>query len=194
MCVENMVDRKVESLGKIEVFKTRRFTVLDSKLRIKGKVVTKPYIHQNNCSEILAITKEGKVVLVRSYRSELDRYVYELPAGTLKDGENPKSAAKRELLEETGYAARKMEPMFSSYPLLGYSDCKLYFFLATNLEKKKQNLEDDESITLGLFKPKEVLKLLKNGKIVDMSVLTAIHYYYLVLKQGITHVKYKDPH
>lgn len=184
----------MRKLGEKAIFKTRRFTVFDSTLRISGKTVNKPYIRQNSCSEILAITKDGKIILARSYRPELDRYIYELPAGTMKDQESPERAARRELEEETGYTAKEMKHMFSSYPLLGYSDCKLHFFLATGLAKKKQNLEEDESINVRLFKPQEVLSMLENGKIADMCVLSAMHHYYYVLNKGKKHIKYKDPH
>lgn len=192
--VGNKRNNGAKKIGEKAVFKTRRFTVFDSKLKIRGKILNKPYIRQNSCSEILAITEDGFIILVKSYRPELDCYVYELPAGTLKNREDPEKAAMRELEEETGYAPRKIEYMFGGYPLLGYSDCKLYFFLATGLEKKKQNLEEDESINVKLFKPAEVLRLLEKGKIKDLCVLPAMYHYYYVMKEGKKRVRYMDPH
>ena len=153
---------RVRKIGEHAILKTRRFTVFDSELRIAGKTVSKPYIRQNDCAEVLAITDSGSVVLVRSYRPELDGYAYELPAGTLKDKEDPKKAAARELEEETGYVAGKLRFLFSGYPLLGYSDCKLHFFLATGLKKRKQDLEDDESIDAKEFKLGEVFSMLRH--------------------------------
>lgn len=170
-------NQKAKRISEKAVFKTRRFIVFDSKLRIAGKTVNKPYIRQNNCSEVLAITDDGYVVLVKSYRPELDRYVYELPAGTLEGRENPKKAARRELEEETGYIPKKVEYMFEGYPLLGYSDCKLYFYLATGLKRKSQDLEKDESIYVKLFKPADVIQMLENRTIEDLCVLSAMHYY-----------------
>jgi ADP-ribose pyrophosphatase len=183
----------VKKIGEKKVFETRRFTVFDSKLKIAGKIVNKPYVRQNDCSEILAITRSGSVVLVRSYRPELDGYAYELPAGTLKEKENPKKAALRELEEETGYKAKRVEYLFSSYPLLGYSDCKLHFFLATALHKSRQRLEDDESIDVREYSPKEVFRMLREGKIKDMCVLSAMYHYHYILDQGRKRVRYKDP-
>lgn len=156
-------------------------------------MINKPYIRHSACAEILAIASTGHIILIKSYRPELDDYAYELPAGSLKTGENPVAAARRELEEETGYKARKLKYMFSGYPLLGYSDCKLYFFLATGLTKKDQHLEEDEYIEVKLFKPVEVLRMLKNGKIKDMCVITAMDYYYYVTKQGKHHIRYADP-
>ena len=183
----------VKKIGEKAVFRTRRFTVFDAELEMNGKRVSKPYIKQNDCSEILAINGKGNVVLIRSYRPEIDCYVYELPAGTLKDGEDAKRGAIRELEEETGYSARKIEYLFGGYPLLGYSDCKLHFFLATGLKRKKQKLEDDESITVREFRPGEVLKMIRKGRIKDMCVLTAIQHYFYVLDQGRKSVMYADP-
>lgn len=183
----------IRKLGEKAVFKTRRFTVFDSRLNINGQIVNKPYIRQNDCAEILAITSSGHIILIKSYRPELNSYVYELPAGTLKASERPSRTAIRELEEETGYKARKVRYMFSGYPLLGYSDCKLYFFLATGLQEKEQHLEKDEYINVQLFKPTEILKMLKEGKIKDMCVITAMDYYYYVTKEGRRLVTYANP-
>ena len=125
-------------------------------MRIRGRIVDKPYISQNDCAVILAITKHGKVLMIRSYRPELDGYAYEIPSGTLKKGESAGDAARRELREETGYVAKRIKYMFSGYPLLGYSDCNMHFFLATGLEKDKQIVENDESIFIKAFDRLEV--------------------------------------
>ncbi len=155
--------------------------------------MSKPYIRQNDCSEILAITESGSMVLVKSYRPELGCYAYELPSGTLKKGEDPKAAAIRELEEETGYVAGRMSHLFSGHPLLGYSDCRLHFFLATGLRKRRQRLEEDESIVVEEFKPGQVLGMLKAGKIRDLNVITALHHYYYFLDQGRMGAGYPDP-
>lgn len=161
-------------------------------MKIDGKIVQKPYIKQGQCSEILAITKTGKIVLIKSYRPEIDDYVYELPAGSLKKSEDPKITAKRELEEETGYVAKKIKFLFSGYPLLGYSNCKLYFFLASDLDKKKQELEADEYIKVREFTLNEVLRLLRKGKIKDLCVLSALHYFYYVMNKGKKTISYAD--
>ncbi len=176
---------RAEKLGEKEVFSTRRFRVINARLKIRGKVVEKPYIRHNDCAEMLAVTGSGSILLIESYRPEFDDYSYELPAGTLKDGENPKRAAERELEEETGYAAKNVRYMFSGYPLLGYSSSRLHFFLVTGLRKKEQRLEDDESISVKEFRPEEVLAMMESGEIKDLSVTSAMHYY-MLLRKGKT--------
>jgi ADP-ribose pyrophosphatase len=183
----------VKRLNKKVVFRTRRFAVIDAQLIIRDRVVDKPYISQNDCAEILAITKTGSILLIKAYRPEFNDYSYELPSGTLNNNEKPELAAKRELEEETGYIPKTVKYMFGGYPLLGYSDGKLHFFLATNLEKTEQKLERDESIYVEEFKPQEVLKMLQRGQIRDLCVLSAMHYYYYVLNEGKKSVSYREP-
>ena len=165
------LDRKI-------IFRGRRFAVINSKVKIRGKEVNKQFIRHKGGPEILGITKNGKVVLIESYRPELGGYSYELPGGTLKKNEKPVDAARREFEEETGYVAKKIKYMFSGYPLLGHSDSKLYFFLATDLEKRKQKLEDDESIFVKEFEPRKVFDMMKKKKIKDLCVYSAIYYYF----------------
>ncbi len=171
----------VKKIGESVKYRTRRFDVVEARLRIRGAVVSKPFIRQRECAEILPITGSGSVILIRAYRPELGRYAYELPSGTLRPGEKPVECARRELLEETGFYASKLVHMFSGLPLLGYSDCNLHFFLATGLRRRHQMLEDDESILVKEVRQGKVLKMLKDGIIDDLSVLTAMQHW-LALK------------
>ncbi len=150
---------------------------MDSQLRIRGRSVSKPYVSQNDCAVVLAVTRGGKILLIKSYRPEMDGYVYEIPAGTLKDGERPEACARRELAEETGYTAKKIVRMFSGYPLLGYSDCELHFFLATGLKKGRRRMEKDESIFVEEFEVDEAINMFKEGRIADLNALTVLYFF-----------------
>ena len=151
----------------------------------------KPYIRNNNCVEILAVTDKGKILLERSYRPDVSSYVYEIPAGTLDNGEDPRECAIRELEEETGHIAGKMRLIFAGYPMLGYIDCNSYFFLATKLRKKAQRLENDEEIGVFEFTPGQILRMYKDGKIKDLNVLVALYHYLYVTRNGKSVVPYK---
>ncbi len=172
---EGMPHGMAHRTGTRLLLRTRRFSVVDSESLIRGRKVRKPYISHNDCVEILAMTG-SRVVLIKSYRPELNRYAYEIPSGTMRRGERPAAAARRELGEETGYYAKKIRHIFSGYPLLGYSDCKLHFFLATGLKKGAQRLENDESIFVEEMAVSKVLAMAKKGRIADLSVLTALDF------------------
>lgn len=77
--------------------------------------------------------------------------------------------------------------MFSCYPLLGYSDCKLHFFLATGLEKSSQSLEKDESIMVRTFSIRSVQRMIEVGKAEDLCIIAAMHYYCYAAKGRIRH-------
>ena len=168
---------EARKIGKKLLLRTGRFSVVEAKMRVRGRIVSKPYISHNDCAQILAIAKPGKILLIKSYRPVLNGYVYEMPSGTLKNGESPLAAAKRELEEETGYIAGKMTHMFSGHPLLGYSDCKLHFFIARGLRKVAQRVEDDESIFVEELEIGRVMNMFMDGKIKDLNVLTALLFY-----------------
>jgi ADP-ribose pyrophosphatase len=166
------------------LLRLKRFDVLEAELLIRGRRIKKPYIRNNNCVEILAVTGKGKILLERSYRPDVNSFVYEIPAGTLEKGEDPRRGAIRELEEETGYVADKMQFLFAGYPMLGYIDCNSHFFLATGLRKMSQRLENDEDIVVSEFTPEEVLRMYKSGKIKDLNVLPALYHYLYVTKKG----------
>lgn len=166
----------VKFLGESVKYRTRRFKVTEARMRIRGKTITKPFIRHNDIVFVIPITDSGNIILIRSYRPELRRYVLELPSGTLKDREAPINGAKRELLEETGFAAERMKHVISGYPMLGYSDARYHFFKATKLRKMKQKLEDDEEIMVFVMSLEKVLGLIKSDKLDDINIALAVQY------------------
>ena len=163
-------------LAEKTVYRTRRFDVVESKLRIRDKIIKKPFIRHNGFAEILPI-EGGSVVMIREYRHGINRYVYEIPSGTLKNGERPIDGARRELIEEAGIAASRLRHMFSGYHMLGYSSGESHYFLATGLRKVGQRLEDDEEIDVVRIRIGKLVKMIEKGKIGDLSVTTALFYY-----------------
>ncbi len=166
----------VEFIGESVPYRTRRFDVIEARMRIRGRVITKPFIRHNDIVLVIPITDSGKIVLARSYRPELRKYVLELPSGTLKSRESPARGAARELLEETGFVAEKMSHILSGYPMLGYSDAKYHFFKATSLKSSKQRLEDDEDIRVAKVSRKYLLKLIASNKLDDVNIAIALQH------------------
>ena len=108
----------------------------------------------------------------------------EIPSGHIEEGEAPKESAFRELLEETGYSAKHLEPMFSYNPL-SRSTQKAHLFLAKDLKKGNQLLEETEQINVKLVPIADIEKLLVDGKLTHAPTLLALQRY-LLMKAGLS--------
>lgn len=122
---------------------------------------------------ILPVTGDGRIVLVEQYRAPIDRVTIEVPAGALNPGETPVEGARRELAEETGYRAARLEPLASFYPAIGYSSERITLFKATGLAAGETRFDDGEDINVILRTPAEVEGLIANGSIADSKSIIA---------------------
>ena len=111
-----------------------------------GRVVQRDWIRYNGAAVILPILDDGSIVLIRNYRFAVEETLYELPAGRLEPGEDPAVGAARELAEETGYAAMRLEKLGQYYTGPGSCDELMYAFVATGLSAGPQRLEAYEQI------------------------------------------------
>ena len=125
---------------------------------------------------ILPITAEGEVVLVRQYRYAVAEFLWEAPAGHIEEGESPEEAARRELVEETGYYPRRLEKLLDFYPAPGFTDEKLHLFRATELDEREARPEEDENIEVRLFTVSEARGLLSSREIHDAKTLVALSF------------------
>ncbi|WP_250673208.1 NUDIX hydrolase [Paraclostridium ghonii] len=116
---------------------------------------------------IVAITDENKVLLVRQYRKAVEKVLWEIPAGKLEQGESPKDCASRELKEETGYSANNIKLIHKFYTSAGFSNQKIYIYLATDLEKGECNLDEDEFLELHEVDIKDVYEMIDKNDIED---------------------------
>ena len=136
------------------------------------------YIHHDGAAAVLAVTKEGKLLMVRQYRNALDRFTLEIPAGKLDAPDEPKiECAYRELEEETGYRTDHLEYLMTINTTVAFCDECIGVYLATDLIPSKQNLDEDESIDVEEWDVKELLKLIYSGKITDGKTVAAILAY-----------------
>ncbi|MGB9703366.1 MAG: NUDIX hydrolase [Candidatus Micrarchaeia archaeon] len=149
---------------------------IEKKKLPNGKIVKIEEVQHNGSVVIIAIENK-KIILERQFRPVINKWIYELPAGTIKKGETPEECAKRELIEETGYFPKNLKRVFFSYSSPGYSTEIQYFFLATQLKKVKKNLEKYELIKIKKVSLKEILKLIKDGKIKDGKTIQGLLFF-----------------
>ena len=146
-------------------------------LKIRGRKVKREIIEHRGAAAMLAFDEKGKVILVKQHRYP-HGYVLEIPAGTLDKGENPRNCAFREIKEETGYSAKKMTPLLSYYPSIGYNKEVIHCFLASGLKKSGSlKLDDDEIISVVKMDFKKLIQMIKSGKIIDSKTICAVLTY-----------------
>ena len=116
----------------------------------------------------------NKIVMVKQYRYPIKSDSLELPAGHVWSGENPEECAKRELKEETGFTAGKIEKILEYNPSTEYSNQVYYVYIAKNLEKGEHNREKYELIDVETIETKSVIEKIRNGEITDGRTITTV--------------------
>jgi ADP-ribose pyrophosphatase len=147
-----------------------------------GHASERDVIRHNGSVVILAIDsskskKDPWIVVERQYRHAANQFLWELPAGKLDAGEDALAGAKRELAEETGYAAKKWKPLVEYYASPGFLGESMKVFVAEGLVAGDAHPEDDEQIEFRLVKLSEVLKMIEKGLILDGKTLTSVLLY-----------------
>jgi ADP-ribose pyrophosphatase len=125
---------------------------------------------------IIPITNDGYMVLVKQFRKPVEKTLIEIPAGKIEINEEPRETALRELQEETGHISNKMEYLFEFYTSPGFSNEKMYMFLATDLSQVEANPEDDEYIEIVKIKIEDLIDMVNRGEINDSKTIVGIFY------------------
>lgn len=150
------------------IYQGRRVSLrVDTVQLPSGRKSQREIVEFGNCVAIVAIDPDGKALLVRQHRAAVARTLLEIPAGMIDSGETPEQSAHRELQEETGYSAKRMEPLGGLYASPGYSTEYLYFFLATELEESTGIPDADEISKVVRVPLKDVPRLIDSGEICD---------------------------
>jgi 8-oxo-dGTP pyrophosphatase MutT (NUDIX family) len=159
------------------LLETPYFALRSDRLRLPGGAVKDPYyvVERPDAAIIFPLTGEGEVVLVRQYRPPLERMELGLPAGLVEEGEKPEDAARRELLEETGYSGDQWEPLGSLASSPSLKDNWAYLFLARGVEESAPPDPDEHELVEVVRVPVgDLTGLIRSGEIVSSSGVAAI--------------------
>ena len=163
-----------------EKYKGPRFNVTQKiYLREDGTKIVRDIVNPGEAAVILPITEDNEVVFITQYRESVNKVSLELPAGMVDSGEEPIETAKRELEEETGLIANKIEPLISLYPSTGYTSEKVHIFVAKDFKNGVQRLDSTEEIlSIKKIKIEECIEKIKKGELENASQLIGILLYY----------------
>ena len=152
-------------------------------LRSGGSVLKEVVLHPGAVI-ILPVLNDGRIVMIRNRRHTLDEVLLELPAGTLERdeyavSEDPLGCAGRELIEETGYRAGKIESVGWFYTSPGILTEKMWAFVATELEQGRQELEENEQIEVELVSREDAIRFIRENRIVDAKTIATLLKYFI---------------
>ena len=170
-----MKNSRIKMIKVDRVYKGNEISLDKITWRLKEKKREKEVVVFPNTVAVLPIIGKDKVVLVKQYRFPAKKELWEIPAGKLDKGEKPKEGARRELEEETGFKAGKLERTAEFYISPGYTTEYMCLF-RTHLSKKiGQSLDDGEIISrVKVFDIKKVLEMIKKKQIIDVKTILAV--------------------
>ena len=126
---------------------------------------------------VLPVLPDGRVLLVRQYRHACGQFLWELVAGRKEPGESPQRGAARELLEETGYKARRFRVFLDVFPSPGFLTERMFILLAEGLTPGHAQPEEDEVISSRAFSVRELERMMRLGRLRDAKSIAGILYY-----------------
>ena len=162
--------------------------VVDTKTIFRGRVIEvsvdtvsegeltyeREIVHHAGSAVIVPVFDDGTIALVRQYRHPAQRYLLEVPAGTLERGEAPEKGAARELEEELGVVSGRLEKLSEFFVSPGFCEEKMWVYLATELTETEQRLEDDEVIEVVRIPFSQALGMITTGEIEDAKTIIGV--------------------
>jgi ADP-ribose pyrophosphatase len=160
------------------IFGVRRDEVVEP----GGLQTTRELITHPGSVVVLPVLADGRILMIQQYRHAARQYMWELVAGRIDGGETPKQAGVRELMEETGYRAKKLVVFLNVFPTPGFLEERMYILLATGLTAGEAQPEFDEKILSHPYKVNDLKKMMERGELIDAKSIAGILYYLTFLK------------
>jgi ADP-ribose pyrophosphatase len=159
------------------IFGVRRDEVLEpTGVRTTREVITHP-----GSVVVMPVLPDGRIILIQQYRHATRQFLWELVAGRMDPGESVRQAAVRELIEETGYRAKRLRVFLDMFPTPGFLEERMYILLAEGLKLGEAEPEEDEKIVVRAFTRAELEKMIQQGVLHDAKSIAGLLYYFRFL-------------
>ncbi|MDD5127657.1 MAG: NUDIX hydrolase [Dehalococcoidales bacterium] len=169
---------KEKKLSSKVVYEGRAFRIrMDTVQKSSGQSALRDVLERSDCIAVVAVDAEDNVLLERQFRTAAGKELLEIPAGGIDPGEDPETAVKREMREETGYFPQKVTRLGGFYASPGYSTEYLYLFLATDLTPSQLFAEDTDEIELVRVPVSKIRRLILSGEIDDAKSIAGLLMY-----------------
>jgi len=170
---------KSDVLYEGKAFGVRRDELIEpSGVRTVREMVTHP-----GSVVVLPVLADRKIVLVQQYRHAAKQYLWELVAWRMEEGEDPKSGAARELLEETGYRAKKFSLFLDLFPTPGFLEERMFLLLAEGLTAGEAQPEEDEKLLVASYSQKQLEAMIRERKLRDAKSIAGLLFYFKFLRK-----------
>ncbi len=177
---EKMPDRQVR-ISRREIHKGNIITLHEDHMRLPdGREENYDFIYHKGAAAVIPVLDDGRILMVRQFRNAIDDYTLEIPAGGRNSVDEPtKDCAYRELEEETGYYAayEDVEFLLGLYTTVAFCNEKIDIYVARNLTRTSQHLDDDEYINVEAYSLEELTEMVADGRIVDAKTIAGLMAY-----------------
>ena len=147
----------------------------DMVLLPNGNQASREVVEHPGAVAVVPVLPDGRVLMVRQFRHPVGEILLEIPAGKLSPGENPDDCALRELEEETGYLAGKLQRVASIFTAPGFTDEVIHIYLASDLKKTAVNPDEDEFLAVVAHEPQAIRQLIRSGDICDAKTIAGFY-------------------
>ncbi|MBO4902293.1 MAG: NUDIX hydrolase [Lachnospiraceae bacterium] len=179
---------KVERIGRNLIHKGNIVEIYEDMMRLPdGREETYDFIRHKGAAAVIPVLPDGRILMVRQYRNALDAYTLEIPAGGRNSETEPTlECAYRELEEETGYHAERSDITFllTLYTTVAFCNEKIDIYVARNMQKTAQHLDDDEYINVEAYTIEELTNKVYSGEIVDAKTIAGLMTYRVHMEEG----------